>query len=100
MRWGLVAITLLLLLPGCASRMAARDDAICRSGGADRGTEAYSGCRTQLADEREQVAVQYMQNQHMDDPAPAVNMPYQPPSMPSPSANCLTNGVSAFANCN
>jgi hypothetical protein len=79
MRSGLLALALLVLLPGCASRMAARDDdAECRSGGADRGTEAYSGCRSQLAVEREQVTTQYLQNQQMYEPTPAVNVPYQP----------------------
>jgi hypothetical protein len=76
MKSGLLALSLLLLLPGCASRMAANDDAICRSGGADRGTEAYSGCRTQLAEEREQVSTQYLQNQQMYEPTPAANTPY------------------------
>ena len=78
MRSGLLALALLLLLPGCASRMAANDDAVCRSGGTDRGTDAYSGCRSQLADEREQVATQYLQNQQMYEPSPTANMPYQP----------------------
>lgn len=78
MRSGLLALALLLLLPGCASRMAANDDAICRSGGADRGTEAYSGCRSQVAEEREQVSTQYLQNQQMNEPTPAANVPYQP----------------------
>ncbi|HEY2445625.1 MAG TPA: hypothetical protein VGI20_07810 [Rhizomicrobium sp.] len=101
MKTGWVGLLLLLILPGCAGQhLAANDDAVCRSGGADRGSEAYSGCRSELANEREQVAAQYIQNQQKYEPDVAAQMQYQPPPMPSPAANCMTSGGSAFTNCN